>query len=523
MVESDIKTELNLLLRARYPVISISAKEEEPAKGMIESVCNIRKKKLFYWSETKGKYGVNSQNTGEYEPMGPDEVLNWFSSARFSEMVNGEVKEHTRAILVLLDYDHFMEDPSIQRLIKEVHGEIKNTMKNIILLSPNPKIPDNLSPYIHYMDIPLPNFEEIKREVLKTYSSEWADEWRLITKNADSDALSTEIALKSAGLSLGEVEQLIKESVVRKSFNINDITRIKKQKIEKSGVLSYYDVSSLSLSDLGGLNQLKMKISKLPRRFSKDAEKYGIKRPKGFIAIGPPGTGKSLSAKITAATLGVPLIVISMSQIASKWYGESTSNLASALKLIEALSPVVVLFDEIEKMLPGNSGEMHEESGRMFSELLTFINDCTAPIFWVGTCNSYQELRAELLQRFELMVFCDLPNRREREEIWNIHIRKTGRNPKNFDISRISQQSNGFVGREIEVMLKEAMESGFDDNMREFTTSDIINQISRSVPTSRQKKETIDAMRNWAKTNCMLASDPETEQENTPNGVYVET
>ena len=419
---------------------------------------------------------------------------------------------------MLLDYEHNLENPIIKRAIKETYFALEKSFKTIIFVGSEMTIPGDLQKYVHIIKTPYPDIDQIS-DIMRDAYTVHGETLRKIT--GDPAEIIPVYSRACTGLTGDQISGIIKQGLARNKLSIADITEEKKQIIQKSGILTYFDTSDIGINDIGGLDNLKIRIKRLPARFSEKAEKYGLEKPKGFICIGPPGTGKSLSAKVTAAEMGVPLIVLSMSQIVTKWLGDATSRMRSALDLLTALAPCVVLLDEMEKMLASSGGETGEET-RMLGELLTFLEENKAPILFIGTCNDFRSLKPELIQRFEHMVFCDLPNRQEREEIFKIHISKTGRNPANFDLKRLSAISSGYVGREIKVLVKEALSSAFFEH-REITTDDIIREISSNVPTSKQTKiaEKINEMRVWAKSNCILASSPEIEPKNE-NNQYIE-
>ena len=98
-----------------------------------------------------------------------------------------------------------------------------------------------------------------------------------------------------------------------------------------------------------------------------------------------------------------------------------------------------------------------------------------APCFVVATANNISKLPPELLRRgrFDEIFFLDLPNKTERSAIFRVHLRKRDRDIENFDIEKLVEATDGFVGAEIEQAVIDAMFIAFDDDSREFTTEDI--------------------------------------------------
>jgi SpoVK/Ycf46/Vps4 family AAA+-type ATPase len=139
------------------------------------------------------------------------------------------------------------------------------------------------------------------------------------------------------------------------------------------------------------------------------------------------------------------------------------------------------------------------------------MQEKTAPCFVVATANDISTLPPELLRkgRFDEIFFLDLPTLKERTEIFAVHLRKRRRLPEDFDVGRLAQESDGYVGAEIEQAIIDAMYVGFNAG-RELTTEDISAALKRQVPLSVSQRETIDALRDWlAAGRAQSASLPE--------------
>jgi len=198
-----------------------------------------------------------------------------------------------------------------------------------------------------------------------------------------------------------------------------------------------------------------------------------------------------------------------MSQLVSKYYGESSNNMRNTWKLAKALAPCILWIDEIEKALgAGQNGEMHEESARLFGSFLTEMEESKG-VFVVATCNDHASLKAELMSRFPKMFFVNAPTRKERIEIFRIHIKAVKRNPEDFDLEKLADASEGFVGREIRNTIQDALGNAFDEGAKPLTTDHIVKAMKDVTPITTQKKDILDAMIRWAEENAINASDDE--------------
>ena len=117
--------------------------------------------------------------------------------------------------------------------------------------------------------------------------------------------------------------------------------REKANSIRKCGVLEVIEAAE-TMDSIGGLDLLKAWILKRRNSFSERARQFGLPLPKGLLIIGVPGTGKSLTAKVTANALGVPLLKLDAGRIYGGLVGQSESNLRSAIQTAEAIAPCVL-------------------------------------------------------------------------------------------------------------------------------------------------------------------------------------
>jgi SpoVK/Ycf46/Vps4 family AAA+-type ATPase len=161
----------------------------------------------------------------------------------------------------------------------------------------------------------------------------------------------------------------------------------------------------------------------------------------------------------------------------------------------------VLWIDEIEKALATGDND-GGTSLRVLGTFLSWMQEKTQPVFVIATANNIGRLPPELLRRGRLdeIFFLDLPTQDERQQIFEVHIRKRRRNPQSFDIARLVSASHGYVGSEIEQAIIDAMYTAFNDLQRperEFTTDDVMQALRRMVPLSRSQREFIEQLRAW--------------------------
>jgi len=174
----------------------------------------------------------------------------------------------------------------------------------------------------------------------------------------------------------------------------------------------------------------------------------------------------------------------------------------------------ILVFDEFEKAVAGLDSSGQSDSGvtsRVIGTLMTWMQECKAPIMKIATCNTIRNLDPALTRRgrWDAVFGVDLPTFQERMMIFEIHLRKRGRDPEDFNIEAMAHVSEGFVGAEIESVIDEAMYNAFADEegeYREVTTDDIVEVCKTLIPLADTHKEDVDSFREFLGTRFQKAS-----------------
>lgn len=165
---------------------------------------------------------------------------------------------------------------------------------------------------------------------------------------------------------------------------------------------------------------------------------------------------------------------------------------------------------EIDKGLAGMRGSGELDSGvssRVVSTLLTWRAETKAPVMMVATANTVTTLPSMVYRRgrFDEVWATDLPTEVERAEIFNIHLRKRGRDPEKFSCEHLAAETEGFVGSEIEVVIEDAMFFAFDKG-EEVSDKHIIRAVRDTIPSSQRDAEEVQAIRSWVEERARLVS-----------------
>ena len=475
-----------LLLKARYPIIYISTYEEERVEYIIRYCIKKYVSRTYYsWDFVDGYQG-NPNDVG-FATKNPLEAL---------ELVD-KLTSETASIFVLKDYDNFLKDLSITRKLKNLSKALKTQPKNIVIVSSEVNIPDTLREHITLVEFPLPSYNEILEELNRLMTS---------LQQEISDEVLFNLATACQGLSLERIRRVLSK-VIAQYGEINELTSTiileeKKQIIQQTQLLEFCTIDK-KLEDLGGFDNFKTWLKLRSEAFSQSALDYGLPYPKGLLLVGVQGTGKSIAAKIIAQEWNLPLLRLDFGRLFASLVGQSESRVRKMIEITEALSPCVLWVDEIDKAFAGAQG--NGDSGttsRVLATFITWLSEKTSPVFVVATANNIDAIPPEIIRkgRFDEVFFLGLPNKEERESIFEVHLNKHRPDKlSTFQTSLLSDLSTGFSGAEIEQVVIESMRLGFNER-REFTTEDIIISIQNLVPLSRTKSKELKILKEWSES-----------------------
>ena len=484
MEDRTFKAKLVRYIDAGFPIIYINTFEEDKVDSLIPEISSG--KEVYEWNETNGYIDFETKT-----PLQEDCTL----ERMLDQLKTPDLLD--RKILIFKDITSYLDEPRIVSKVKGLARMINQGVDaTVIIVSSVLVIPKDIEKYVTILEMDYLNTDEIKtiiRGFVKDNLNQQVDE-----------KLIEEFALAFKGLTEFEILNLLALSyaddgdLTRKDLRL--IFDQKQQMIKKAGILEMIPLKE-TIDDIGGLENLKawfIKKAKVYKNMN-NAKKYGVDMPKGVLIAGVPGCGKSLNAKAAANLFEVPLLRLDMGRLMGKYVGESEGNLRSAIALAEAISPCVLWIDELEKAFAGigGSGGGAEVTTRLFGNFLTWMQEKESPTFVVATANDITKLPPELLRkgRFDEIFYVGLPNKEEREKIFNIHIKK--RSPqdlKNIRVKELVSITEGFSGADIEGVVKDAIESAFAEDKTSIQTADVIDAIKDTHSLSEIMKDSLEKM-----------------------------
>ncbi len=503
-MKRPVADELELLIRARYPILYLVTPEEGRVREIVGSVARRRNKKLFEWSVTTGlaPAGTPIQSTKGKNPATRDPLV----------ALDQVIESVEPALFLLLDFHPFLArtNYAVVRRLKEIAIHLRNSYKTILLCGPVLEVPPELEKEITVVDLPLPGVAELAT-LLDQITEEVRENHQL---SIDLDARGREELLKAAlGLTLTEAENVFARILVEDGrLDGSDVCQVyaeKKQILRKTGLLEYYE-SREEFGQVGGLESLKEWLGKRQAAFTDEARAFGLPAPKGVLLLGVQGCGKSLCAKAVSGLWRMPLLRLDVGRMFGSLVGSSEENMRRAIRIAESVAPAILWIDEIDKALAGTAGSGSTDGGttaRVFGTLLTWLSEKSSSVFVIATANDISCLPPELLRkgRFDEIFFVDLPCAEERAEIVRIHLERRERPAGGFDLPAIAAASEGFSGAEIEESIISALYDVFSVG-RDLETRDVLAAIRQTVPLSRTMGEGLARLRGWAEGRARPAS-----------------
>ncbi|MCK4835786.1 MAG: AAA family ATPase [Candidatus Aminicenantes bacterium] len=474
------------------PIIKIVSYEEKRVENYIEKISEqlLKTNRVIYWDVNNG---ISENNQVVDQTKDPVSAVNYF------------LNKNNPGIIIFRDLNPFIkESPEIIRKLREAYKKLKNSKRIIILLSSDEYFPDSLKKEIDVVVFELPDYDELKNLFYKFLDS-MEKSGRQINLN---ELQKKNFIIAAQGLTLDEAYRAFMKAFQGQTVISADLVKKihleKKQLILKEGVLEYFP-HRFTLDDMGGLDNLKDWLNKRQRAFSKEAKKYGLERPRGILAMGVSGCGKSLAAKIIASLWDLPLFRLDMNLVYSGMGGSPELVFSRALKTMDSVAPAVLWIDEIESGITDKHTD--SESSRILGYFLTWMQEHTSDIFIAATANRIDMLPAEMLRRgrFDQIFFIDLPTRKEREEIFTIHLKSKDNDVTQFNIPQLAQITKGWSGSEIEQVIISGMYESFNQN-RNLIEDDLFTIFGNSVPLSTTMEEQIKKIRSWAHNRAVNAS-----------------
>ena len=259
---------------------------------------------------------------------------------------------------------------------------------------------------------------------------------------------------------------------------------------KSTGKLADKEKVNVSFKDVAGLYGAKDEVMEIVD-FLKNPQKYtalGGKIPKGALLVGPPGTGKTLLAKAVAGEANVPFFSISGSDFVEMFVGVGASRVRDLFRQAKEKAPCIVFIDEIDAVGRARGKNVgfssNDERENTLNQLLTEMDgfDTNSGVIILAATNRADILDKALMRagRFDRQIHVELPELKEREEIFLVHMRGL-KISKDFDVSFMAQHTPGFSGADIANVCNEAALTAARKGKEEIDRQDFLDAVDRII------------------------------------------
>ncbi len=519
------------LLADNYPIIACESPLQERHRFLIRltTSCQQVGKKVYIWNLSEDSIKelvVSSENNfifqefEDYKPSVKQNTEDYFQVLNFWRVYSGTgvlIIENIFPWLkesITKDTEFVLLSEWIKSSLVNLKFHTNNSDKTTLLLGANAEIASEIAAEIPLWSQELPDTQEIIASLISS------NLFPLIYTEQDY----LEIANASAGLYISDIIYCLTD--IRKKHDLGNSSEIAKLLLAKKIQLinRLYDIEFLPPPkvQLGGLELMQQSFKKFKRLLTPRAKQYNLRVPKGIMLVGPPGTGKSHSAKACSQNMGIPLIMVDWGNFRS-FGNQAEMKLKRLLRLADRLNQVILYFDDFDKGFAGDD----DLAKRLAGQLLTWMQERTSDVLVIASVNRMEWLPPELTRagRFDYLFKVDLPNNGERYSIFKLHAARfderfrNGGDPWSEEQwRRILKATNRCVGAEIQTIVERAASSIFCESITEDTYSEsqlpaleltieaLLEERRQINPLAIREADRVESMRNKADQQALPSS-----------------
>lgn len=496
-------TDISNYICSGHALLNVDTFEKDRAISEIAEAAKDIDRKIYIWSIAQG--WIDEKGT---------QVCKVKNTAPVEDHLQAVLQFDEGVICILRDFGSYLQHQTYPNYdvvigwLDELRKIVASVRQTIIFVGPDFHIPKQLLHDITQIDFSLPDNEQVGErikfvcsDVTKADGTKFKPNKKIIPQVIDAcRGMTCQQTVDRVALALRKHKDLNPDA-------IQTIVREKAGVIRSSGLLEYIEPPEGGLANVGGYDALKQHVRLDKPCFTKEAREFGIEFPRGLMLVGIPGCGKTLLSLAIASELGLPLIAMDVGNLMDKFVGESESNMREAIQMLESIAPAVLVLDEIEKGFAGAGDMDGGASRRVFGTFIKWLNDRRSPVYVVATANQVQSLPPEFCRkgRFDEIYGLDLPNLKERQEIFCIHISKRNRKPSNFEVEKLSKISEGYTGSDIEQIIRLGLKMAFADN-QQLKQEYLEKAVSEIIPLSQSEGDRIAEIRKWCAGHSKLAN-----------------
>lgn len=398
---------------------------------------------------------------------------------------------------LITDAERWMKDEHVVRRMLNITHQVNNdirTVKIVILIGCRKVIPQYLQRYVQVVHDKGPDKDDVLR---------------ILAEACDQLSIPTPPSFESMfrGMTTYEIKGALSQSIIQTQLDGGEpridpglITNFRRHQFAKTDLVQQIDTARFTFAQVGGMERFKDWVRITRHSWTEKGRAFGLKPPKGVLAVGVWGCGKSLATKAMGQAWGLPVVQLEMGRIRSNQVGESEANIYRVLRLVESAAPCIVWVDEAEKSLSGLASSAASDAGvtsRVIGIFSTWLQETDAPVCLAMTANSLKTLPVEFINRMDERFFFDTPSTGDRTDILKIHLKKVMQDPTRYQLHELAEKAKDMVGREIEQAIGAAMTASFDQGCEHLDEDILANILLRKPRIVKTMQDDIAEIVNW--------------------------
>ncbi|PIA44957.1 hypothetical protein AQUCO_01700496v1 [Aquilegia coerulea] len=255
--------------------------------------------------------------------------------------------------------------------------------------------------------------------------------------------------------------------------NFDDFEKAKR-KVRPSAMREVnLEIPKVRWEDVGGQKEVKQQLMEAvewPQKHQEDIKRIGTRPPTGVLMFGPPGCSKTLMARAVASEAGLNFLSVKGPELFSKWVGESEKAVKSVFAKARGNKPSIIFFDEIDGLavIRGKENDGVSVSDRVISQLLVELDglDRRDEVTVIAATNRPDKIDPALLRpgRFDRLLYVGPPNEADREEIFQIHVRRMSCS-SDVSIKELARLTTSYTGADISLICREAAIAAIEESL----------------------------------------------------------
>lgn len=454
MVIDTIISECRNAIIARKPIIVLRTDEIEIIRDIIKSdklVVRLSKDTREGHQDPPAiptRY-LDPNSVPDVFKTGNNDLDTDFNIRYFSSKFDYPEESKTTHVPQLFLFRKFPVGDSIDRFINDYYknGADNTAVADIVLVfgtkvnstrqtDSSSDIPEEYSQYCKIIDEPYPDRNEIKKLLHESELNTYIKDFDSAYDDDGKDKYSYEDRLTDAfiGMRLYQIKRIIESIAILPSQKstgkiirnpeetFDEIKKHKGQILKASGQLELYETVADTMGGMGAFSDWMDREEHSIRRANSVLQETGAGLPKGILLCGIPGCGKSMAVNAFASRMHLQVIKFNIGHLLGKYVGESEHNMEAALKLAEAMAPVVLFIDELDKSFSDAASSSSDGAGyfkRMFGNFLSWMQECKKMCFIFATANDISMLPKEFFRsgRFEVLFSVFMSTATENRDI----------------------------------------------------------------------------------------------------------